>query len=89
MLAAFSETLSYEMEPFGVKIICFDVGHFRTPVFDNMNFTVPVIEDYESMLADFGKMGAELAGKQPGYVGIFFPLPLSSRVLTPSPVIPF
>ena len=48
-LSGISETLSDELEPFGIKSICVDLGYFRTPFLKDTQREPPVarIGDYQ------------------------------------------
>lgn len=65
-LVAYAKTLAFELEPFNVKPICFDIGYIRTPVLDKMPMAVPENEDYKPMLEALGPLLESLIPNMPG-----------------------
>ena len=64
-LEAFSETLSKEVEPYGIKVTIVEPGMFRTEII-NRSLIVgenPMVETYPSTFIDWLR---EMDGKQPG-----------------------
>jgi len=66
-LAAFAETLKEELGLFGVDVITFDIGHFRTLIIENTKVpTGKQVADYDGLKALMDKAIGGKRGQQPG-----------------------
>lgn len=64
-LEAFSEALSSELAPLGVRVLLVEPGMFRTKITDNM-VLAPENPAYEASSGGLRQMVAEIAGREPG-----------------------
>ncbi|MFG2074248.1 SDR family NAD(P)-dependent oxidoreductase [Nonomuraea maritima] len=64
-LEAFSEALSSELAPLGVRVLLVEPGMFRTKIADNM-VLAPENPAYEASSGGLRQMVAQIAGKEPG-----------------------
>ncbi|SDJ82945.1 NADP-dependent 3-hydroxy acid dehydrogenase YdfG [Nonomuraea maritima] len=64
-LEAFSEALSSELAPLGVRVLLVEPGMFRTKITNNM-VLAPENPAYEASSGGLRQMVAEIAGKEPG-----------------------
>ncbi|MDX6264613.1 MAG: hypothetical protein QOH84_6301 [Kribbellaceae bacterium] len=62
----FSEVLSNEVKPFGVKVTIVEPGAFRTDWGGSSMAIAPVGEDYESTVGELNRYRAKVDGQQPG-----------------------
>ncbi|KAE9370658.1 NAD(P)-binding protein [Stipitochalara longipes BDJ] len=67
-LEGFAETLNLEVSQLGIKVLQFDIGHFRTPVLaeTNSRLAYKEIEDYAPMMTFLAPITALMNGNQPG-----------------------
>ncbi|PMD25718.1 NAD(P)-binding protein [Hyaloscypha hepaticicola] len=67
-LAGFAETLNLEVSQFGIKVLHFDVGHFRTPVLAQAKSRVALkdIDDYAPMINVIAAISPSMHENQPG-----------------------
>jgi NAD(P)-dependent dehydrogenase (short-subunit alcohol dehydrogenase family) len=62
----FSEVLSNEVKPFGVKVTIVEPGAFRTDWGGSSMAIAPVGEDYESTVGELNRYRVKVDGQQPG-----------------------
>ena len=62
----FSEVLSNEVKPFGVKVTIVEPGAFRTDWGGSSMTIAPVLPDYDSTVGAMNRYRVETDGKQPG-----------------------
>ncbi|WP_405069019.1 oxidoreductase [Kribbella sp. NBC_01510] len=62
----FSEVLSNEVKPFGVKVTIVEPGAFRTDWGGSSMTIAPVLPDYDSTVGAMNRYRLETDGKQPG-----------------------
>jgi len=65
---ALAETLDMEIQPFGLRSICFEPGYFRTSFLtpDNAGHGKAAIPDYQEMVESTNTRFRAINGKQPG-----------------------
>jgi hypothetical protein len=53
---------------FNIQVVCFDIGHFRTPITSPTNSRLKItdIEDYGPMMMAWASLVAAMDGNQPG-----------------------
>ncbi|KAH9210448.1 oxidoreductase,short chain dehydrogenase-like protein [Leptodontidium sp. 2 PMI_412] len=70
-LNAFALSLHEEVRGFGIKVVSFEVGHFRTPVLSKSQMKVEVgavagMEDYKPLVRGWMERSGGMSGNQPG-----------------------
>lgn len=65
-LEAYSESLSAEVAPHGIRVLIVEPGAFRTALFGTAFRSMPALPFYEATVGGTRKYVAESAGKQPG-----------------------
>lgn len=65
-LEGFSETMSLEVAPFGVRVLIVEPGAFRTKLFGDAFRSMPAMPEYAASAGAMRKWAEENAGKQPG-----------------------
>jgi NAD(P)-dependent dehydrogenase (short-subunit alcohol dehydrogenase family) len=65
-LEAYSEALSAEVAPHGIRVLIVEPGAFRTALFGSAFRSMPALPIYEATVGGTRKYVAESAGRQPG-----------------------
>jgi hypothetical protein len=65
--AAYAETLQLETSSFGIEVVSFDIGHFRTQIMnpERAQFRFCGIEDYEGLKGELVGMGRGVGSCSP------------------------
>ncbi|KAI9050399.1 hypothetical protein LZ554_005564 [Drepanopeziza brunnea f. sp. 'monogermtubi'] len=70
-LTAYALTLREEVAQFGIRVVSFDIGHFRTTLLDPGRTKADIskviaVDDYKDMVRMMAEGNGEMNGKQPG-----------------------